>query len=46
LCAVRTLRFDTALLNPGENEMPFTVPGGDLQSGVEWDYLHLELADN
>ena len=42
----RTLRFATALLNPGENEMTFTVPGGDLQSGVKWDYLHLEPADN
>ena len=39
----RTLRFDAALLKPGENEMTFTVPGGDLQSGVVWDYLRLEL---
>jgi hypothetical protein len=23
--------------------MTFTVPGGDLQSGVVWDYLRLEL---
>ncbi len=42
----RTLRFDAALLKPGENEMTFTVPGGDLQSGVVWDYLRLELAEN
>jgi len=42
----RTLRFDAALLKPGENEMTFTVPGGDLQSGVVWDYLRLEQADN
>jgi rhamnogalacturonan endolyase len=39
----RTVRFDAALLKPGENEMTFTVPGGDLQSGVVWDYLRLEL---
>jgi len=26
--------------------MTITVPGGDLQSGVVWDYLRLELADN
>jgi rhamnogalacturonan endolyase len=39
----RTLRFDATLLKPGENEMTFTVPGGDLQSGVVWDYLRLEL---
>jgi rhamnogalacturonan endolyase len=39
----RTLRFNAALLKPGVNEMTFTVPGGDLQSGVVWDYLRLEL---
>jgi len=42
----RTLRFDAALLKPGENDMTFTVPGGDLQSGVVWDYLRLELDEN
>jgi len=42
----RTLRFDAALLKAGENEMAFTVPGGDLQSGVVWDYLRLELDEN
>ncbi|MGD1084443.1 MAG: polysaccharide lyase family protein [Verrucomicrobiota bacterium] len=42
----RTLRFDAAMLKPGENEMTFTVAGGDLQSGVVWDYLRLELAGN
>jgi len=26
--------------------MTFTVPGGDLQSGVVWDYLRLELQEN
>ena len=26
--------------------MTFTVPGGDLQSGVVWDYLRLELDEN
>ena len=42
----RTLRFDAALLKPGENQMTLTVPGGDLQSGVVWDYLRLELDEN
>jgi rhamnogalacturonan endolyase len=42
----RTLRFDASLLKHGENEMTFTVPGGDLQSGVVWDYLRLELDEN
>ncbi len=42
----RTLRFDAAMLKQGENEMQFIVPAGDLQSGVVWDYLRLELAGN
>jgi rhamnogalacturonan endolyase len=42
----RTLRFDAALLKSGENEMTFTVPGGDLQNGVVWDYLRLEFNEN
>ncbi|HEX4038270.1 MAG TPA: polysaccharide lyase family protein [Acidobacteriaceae bacterium] len=42
----RTLMFDAALLKPGENTMTFTVPAGDLQSGVVWDYLRLELDPN
>jgi len=42
----RTLKFDAALLQPGQNEMAFTVAGGDLQSGVVWDYLRLELVDH
>jgi rhamnogalacturonan endolyase len=40
------LIFDAALLKQGENQMTFTVPGGDLQSGVVWDYLRLELDEN
>ena len=39
----RTLKFDAALLKPGENTITFTVPAGDLESGVVWDYLRLEL---
>ncbi len=42
----RTLKFDAALLKQGVNEMTFTVPAGDLQSGVVWDYLRLELDEN
>ena len=34
---------DAALLKPGENTMTFTVPAGNLQSGVVWDYLRLEV---
>ncbi|HTB62368.1 MAG TPA: polysaccharide lyase family protein [Opitutales bacterium] len=39
----RTLTFDASVLKPGENTMTFTVPAGNLQSGVVWDYLRLEL---
>jgi rhamnogalacturonan endolyase len=39
----RTLKFDASLLKRGENTMAFTVPAGDLESGVVWDYLRLEL---
>jgi rhamnogalacturonan endolyase len=42
----RTLKFDAGLLKAGENTMTFTVPAGDLQSGVVWDYLRLELDEN
>jgi rhamnogalacturonan endolyase len=42
----RTLKFDAALLKAGENSMTLTVPGGDLQSGVVWDYLRLELNED
>jgi len=38
-------KFDAALLKPGENEMTFTVPAGDVTTGVVWDYLRLELND-
>jgi rhamnogalacturonan endolyase len=42
----RTLRFNAALLKPGENQMQLTVPAGDLTSGVVYDYLRLELDEN
>ena len=41
----RTLKFDAKLLRPGDNTMTFTVPAGDVSTGVVWDYLRLELAD-
>jgi rhamnogalacturonan endolyase len=37
--------FDASLLKAGENEMTFTVPAGDVTTGVVWDYLRLELND-
>jgi len=39
----RTLAFDATQLHPGDNTMTFTVPAGDLSTGVVWDYLRLEL---
>ena len=42
----RTLTFDATLLKPGDNAITLTVPAGDLQTGVVWDYLRLELADS
>ena len=38
-------KFDAALLKPGENSVTFTVPAGDVTTGVVWDYLRLELND-
>lgn len=38
-------RFDAALLRQGENKVTFTVPAGDVTTGVVWDYIRLELND-
>jgi rhamnogalacturonan endolyase len=38
--------FDASLLQQGENKMTLTVPAGDLDSGVVWDYLRLELQEH
>jgi rhamnogalacturonan endolyase len=38
-------KFDASLLKPGANEMTFTVPAGDVTTGVVWDYIRLELND-
>jgi rhamnogalacturonan endolyase len=39
----RTLKFDAAMLKKGENTMTFTVPAGEVSSGIVWDYLRLEM---
>jgi rhamnogalacturonan endolyase len=41
-----SMPFDATLLKPGENEMTLTVPAGDVNSGVVYDYLRLELDEN
>jgi hypothetical protein len=33
-------------MKAGENTMTLTVTAGDLQLGVMWDYLRLELNEN
>ena len=38
-------KFDASLLKAGENSVTFTVPAGDVTSGVVWDYVRLELND-
>jgi rhamnogalacturonan endolyase len=38
-------KFDASLLKPGANSVTFTVPGGDVTSGVVWDYVRLEVND-
>jgi len=42
----RTLTFDAALLKKGENVLTLTVPAGDVNSGLVYDYLRLELNEN
>ena len=38
--------FDATCLKRGANTMTFTVPAGDVTTGVVWDYLRLELNDS
>jgi rhamnogalacturonan endolyase len=37
------ITFDAALLKPGKNILKLTIPPGRPMSGVEYDYLRLEL---
>lgn len=41
--AERDVAFDGALLKAGANVLKLTVPAGSVMSGVEYDYLRLEL---
>lgn len=40
-----TQKFDAGLLKSGDNTVTFTVPEGDVTTGVVWDYVRLELND-
>ncbi len=35
--------FDASLMHAGTNVLKLTIPGGDLTSGIMYDYLRLEL---
>jgi len=39
------VKYDASLMKAGTNEMTFTVPAGDVTTGVVWDYVRLELND-
>jgi rhamnogalacturonan endolyase len=39
----RDVAFDATLMKAGENVMKLTIPPGNPMSGVEYDYLRLEL---
>ncbi len=39
------LVFDASMLQPGENKLQLTIPGGNLASGIIYDYLRLELQE-
>jgi rhamnogalacturonan endolyase len=41
-----TQKFDAAILKAGENQIQLTVPAGEVDSGVVYDYLRLELNEN
>ena len=41
----RDITFDAALMKAGTNVLTLTVPAGGVMSGVEYDYLRLELDD-
>jgi rhamnogalacturonan endolyase len=36
-------KFDASLMKAGANQITFTVPAGDVTTGVVWDYVRLEL---
>jgi rhamnogalacturonan endolyase len=42
----RMVQFNASILKAGENEMAFTVPAGEVTSGVVYDYLRFELNEN
>lgn len=41
----RDVSFDAALLKPGKNTLTLTIPPGNPMSGIEYDYLRLEVQE-
>ena len=41
----RDIAFDASLMKAGTNVLQLTIPAGGVMSGVEYDYLRLELND-
>ncbi len=41
----RDITFDAGLMKAGPNVLTLTIPAGGVMSGVEYDYLRLELDD-
>lgn len=41
----RDITFDAALMKAGPNVLTLTIPAGGVMSGIEYDYLRLELDD-
>jgi rhamnogalacturonan endolyase len=39
----RAVSFDAATMQAGTNVLKLTVPAGNVMSGIEYDYLRLEL---
>jgi rhamnogalacturonan endolyase len=39
----KEVAFDAGLLKAGTNVLKLTIPPGNVMSGVEYDYLRLEL---
>lgn len=42
----RDVAFDASLMKSGKNVLKLIVPAGNVMSGIEYDYLRLELDEN
>jgi len=42
----KQIAFDAALMKAGSNTLKLTIPNGGVTSGIEYDYLRLELEPN